>query len=168
MRLKDTIRKMTLTASLCNPGEEEISIAGDRDTIMEILNFIRQDRDVPKAPPLTRKPFDLEAAKAGKPMVTRDGKEAVFIAHVPEAMKWCHVIVRVGDTIYTFGIDGKVATNSELNLFMLAQKKTVFVNLYRTVTADILHGCRYETEADARDGAGIAAIAIANPVEIDA
>ena len=31
------------------------------------------------------KPFDLEAAKAGAPIVTRDGRPAKFIAHVAEA-----------------------------------------------------------------------------------
>ena len=31
------------------------------------------------------KPFDLEAAKAGAPIVTRDGRSAKFIAHVAEA-----------------------------------------------------------------------------------
>ncbi len=31
------------------------------------------------------KPFNLEEAKAGKPIVTRDGRKAKFIAHVPEA-----------------------------------------------------------------------------------
>ena len=30
------------------------------------------------------KPFDLEAAKAGAPIVTRDGRPAKFIAHVAE------------------------------------------------------------------------------------
>ena len=31
------------------------------------------------------KPFNLEAAKAGAPLVTRDGRPAKFIAHVAEA-----------------------------------------------------------------------------------
>lgn len=29
-------------------------------------------------------PFDLEKAKAGHPLITRDGREAKFIAHVPD------------------------------------------------------------------------------------
>lgn len=31
------------------------------------------------------RPFDLEAAKRGEPIVTRDGRPAKFVAHVPEA-----------------------------------------------------------------------------------
>ena len=33
------------------------------------------------------KPFDLEAAKRGEPIVTRGGEAAKFIAHVPDADK---------------------------------------------------------------------------------
>lgn len=31
------------------------------------------------------KPFDLEAAKRGEPLITRDGRPAKFVAYVPEA-----------------------------------------------------------------------------------
>lgn len=31
------------------------------------------------------KPFDLEAAKRGEPIVTRDGRKVKFVAYVPEA-----------------------------------------------------------------------------------
>lgn len=39
------------------------------------------------------KPFDLEAAKRGEPIVTRDGRKAKFVAHVPEAYEAYSVIV---------------------------------------------------------------------------
>lgn len=37
------------------------------------------------------KPFDLEAAKRGEPLVLRDGRKVRFVAHVPDA----HAIQRV-------------------------------------------------------------------------
>ena len=41
------------------------------------------------------KPFDLEAAKEGKPIITRDGRKAKFIAHIPEAVNSCRVVCMV-------------------------------------------------------------------------
>ena len=38
------------------------------------------------------KPFDLQAAINGAKLVTRDGREAKFIAHEPEAKAHCRVI----------------------------------------------------------------------------
>lgn len=39
------------------------------------------------------RPFDLEAAKAGEPICTRDGQKVRFIAHVPEADEAYRVVV---------------------------------------------------------------------------
>ena len=41
------------------------------------------------------KPFDLEAAKAGAPLVTRDGRKAKFIAYVPECNEDSRVVILV-------------------------------------------------------------------------
>lgn len=41
------------------------------------------------------RPFDLEKAKAGHPICTRDGRKARFIAHVPEADEGYRVFVLV-------------------------------------------------------------------------
>lgn len=45
------------------------------------------------------KPFNLEAAKRGEPIVTRDGRKARFIAHVPEAGEAYRVVVYIEDHI---------------------------------------------------------------------
>src|SRR5690554_6857835 len=39
------------------------------------------------------KPFSLEAAKRGEPIVTRDGRNVKFVAYVPEARKHLRIIV---------------------------------------------------------------------------
>lgn len=41
------------------------------------------------------KPFNLEAAKAGAPLVTRSGKPARFVAHVPECAEGFRLIVMI-------------------------------------------------------------------------
>jgi len=40
-------------------------------------------------------PFNLEAAKKGAKLVTRDGRNAKFIAHIPEASNGCRVIAMI-------------------------------------------------------------------------
>lgn len=68
------------------------------------------------------KPFDLEAAKRGEPIVTRDGREAKFIAHVPEATnEYNRVVFLVEGDLYvrpTSGLIKQKTTFSELDLFM--------------------------------------------------
>lgn len=41
------------------------------------------------------RPFNLEAAKAGAPLVTRNGKRARFVAHVPECAEGFRLIVMI-------------------------------------------------------------------------
>lgn len=41
------------------------------------------------------RPFNLEAAKAGAPLVTRNGKPARFVAHVPECAEGFRLIVMI-------------------------------------------------------------------------
>lgn len=82
------------------------------------------------------KPFDLEAAKAGAPLVTRDGRPAKFIAHVEEAHPCQRLLVLIdgvvrmefdnGKYLGLGGLDGE----SDSDLFMAPVKRTVWVNLY--------------------------------------
>lgn len=68
------------------------------------------------------KPFDLEAAMRGEPIVTRDGREAKFVAYVPEADVGHRLIVFIEGaqcvtSLYKTGtyLDPSV---SDLDLFM--------------------------------------------------
>ena len=90
-------------------------------------------------------PFDLEAAKRGEQIVTRDGREAKFIAHVPEATSVYRVIVLVQNIIFhvtSSGLHGD--TRSPSDMFMAPKKRTVWVNFYRTG-----HTTRHFTQAEA-------------------
>jgi hypothetical protein len=78
------------------------------------------------------KPFDLEAAKRGEPIQTRDGRPVKFIAYVPEADKSQRVVVLVDGYIVALHEDGSVHDdcNHYDDIFMAPRKRTVWVNLH--------------------------------------
>lgn len=55
---------------------------------------------------LTRTEFDLDAAKRGEPIITRDGRKAKFVAHEPEAIENNQVIFLIEGCVYVRGVDG--------------------------------------------------------------
>lgn len=80
------------------------------------------------------KPFDLEAAKRGEPIQTRDGRPVKFISHVPECEGSYRVIVLIYGRLYTnsYAEDGITFHNvsHSSDLLMAPRKRTVWVNLY--------------------------------------
>ena len=85
------------------------------------------------------KPFDLTAALAGAPVVTRDGRKVLQIAHFPMAAKLFAIVVVVEDNDFptTLDANGKYMhdLDREVDLFMAPVKRTVWVTMYR-------HDCR--------------------------
>lgn len=111
------------------------------------------------------KPFDLEAAKRGELIVTRNGRNAKFVAHVPE----CDSLSRV----YAF-IEGNKVVNAYneageyipgggalCDLFMASRKRTVYMNIYT-----LGHACWHGDEEVARRKAKNALVT-AMPIEIE-
>lgn len=99
------------------------------------------------------KPFNLEEAKAGKAVVTRDGREVRFIAHVPEANESQQVIVLVANSsnIAMSHEDGRIwgSFESELDLFMAPEKVSGWMNLYRDNMGGITGGAIYPAKEEA-------------------
>ena len=95
------------------------------------------------------KPFDLEAAKRGEPLITRDGREAHFIAHTDKVASADKVMAVVSGDWRAFTEQGERCSGavSTLDLFMAPKKRTVWVNLYRNYAA-----IGYDTEERADDG----------------
>ena len=117
------------------------------------------------APTLAPLPFDLEAAKAGAPLVTRGGRKARFLAHVPEACQSAKLIAMIegAATACCFHENGRITTlfDDKRDLFMAPKpKRTVWVNIYPSTN-------QYETEAEAISMGDHRRIATV-PVEIDA
>ena len=79
------------------------------------------------------KPFDLEAAKRGEPIQTRDGTPVKFIAHVPDAQEHQRMVVFFDGAVWVVGESGNFYQNkfaSNHDLFMSPRKRTLWVNLY--------------------------------------
>lgn len=81
------------------------------------------------------KPFDLAAALAGAPVVTRDGRKVLQLAHFPEASPDIGLVILFegSSTLNTRREDGTRfnGNDSSMDLFMAPVKQTVWVNMYR-------------------------------------
>lgn len=82
------------------------------------------------------KPFDLEAAKAGKPVCTRDGRKARIICF-DTINKGNYPIIALledkgSEAIFYYNKDGKCNVGTELDLMMFPQKKEGWVNVYKS------------------------------------
>ncbi|MFW8567017.1 hypothetical protein [Orrella sp. 11846] len=110
------------------------------------------------------KPFDLERAKAGDPVVDESGDEYRFILHEPDALA-SHRVILFNTTTKTFSKcfeDGKTLNKYHPRLFMKPVKKTVYVNFYSDGSA-----AYHETEKRALECANHHAFASAVLVEIE-
>jgi hypothetical protein len=79
------------------------------------------------------KPFNLQEALAGKPVVTRDGRPATHLVSFPQAETYT-VVAAIDSWLNTFTNTGKYINNEEehgQDLFMASTKKTGWVNIYR-------------------------------------
>lgn len=82
------------------------------------------------------KPFDLEAAKAGKPVCTRDGRKARIICF-DTINKGNYPIIALledkgSEAIFYYNKDGKCNVGTERDLMMLPEKKEGWVNVYKS------------------------------------
>lgn len=81
------------------------------------------------------KPFDLEAAKAGKPLVTRDGRKVTDFKHF-ETMAGNEVCIAVfdGGEYEWYKKNGRYLLHDEHrnDLFMAPEEVTVWVNVYKS------------------------------------
>ena len=79
------------------------------------------------------KPFDLQKALAGEPVVTRDGRKVQRVAHLPEIKYPWSVVAVIEGEMYTYNETGRcyADTIASADLFMAPTKRTVWVNLYR-------------------------------------
>jgi hypothetical protein len=122
---------------------------------------------------MAMKPFDLQHAIAGDPLITRDGRNARMIALVPTCAPERRVIAiiegadRVSDYTETGCRIHEGYADSE-DLFTAPKKRTVYVNLYEK-----RHGrgeaFYHDTEEHARiyrDDSRVV-IAVAVPIEIE-
>ena len=97
---------------------------------------IKQNKEEMEENKLNLKPFDLEAAKAGKPVCTRAGQKARIICFdVKSETPIVALITTDDDTELAFDylLDGTFANseNPDNDLMMLPEKKEGYVNVYK-------------------------------------
>lgn len=116
--------------------------------INEMFVEIKQNKENMEEKELSLKPFDLEAAKAGKPVCTRDGRKARIISFdrkfLFKSVSY-PIIALVEDTakeetVYGYNEKGKVLIEDDAtykdDLMMLPQKKEGWINLCKNNHGD--------------------------------
>lgn len=82
------------------------------------------------------KPFDIELAKAGHPVCTRDGKPARIICFDRRSVNGCSIVALIDEGVYenflSYNLQGRFHENTrdENDLFMVTVKKEGWINLY--------------------------------------
>lgn len=101
------------------------------------------------------KPFNLELAKAGHPVCTRDGRDARILCFDRKGVSF-PIIALVsndsGEQIYSYDINGtdfgdNISRASDL--FMKSTKKEGWINIYKGVAYTMLSEKVYETKEKA-------------------
>lgn len=103
------------------------------------------------------KPFNLELAKSGVPIITRDGRPVQFIAHVPDVSPSTRVVVAVDNgpdcpkTLGTYFESGRFIDNenNNLDLFHPSVKKSGWINIYKAASVKpscVTNGIIYNTK----------------------
>lgn len=100
------------------------------------------------------KPFNLEAAKAGKPICTRDGRKARIICFDQKDIAPIVGLVTGLDgkeSIYAFYKDGRVSSQKERvdDLMMLPEKREGWVNVYNSLGVITFSHNPYDTKEEA-------------------
>lgn len=101
---------------------------------------IKQNKEDMEEKKLNLKPFDLEAAKAGKPVCTRDGRKARIICFDTISKGNYPIIALLEDkgceAIFYYNKDGKCNVGTELDLMMLPEKKEGWIIIHKEAIYD--------------------------------
>ena len=106
------------------------------------------------------KPFSLEAAKAGKPVCTRDGRNARIICFDRKDVRPIVALIKSdnGDEgVYYYYADGLNLNNypSVFDLMMLPEKKEGWVNVYKGIDGVTFSKHPYPSKDEAIKKSGI-------------
>lgn len=120
------------------------------------------------------KPFDLEAAKAGKPVCTRDGRKARILCYDLKGAKYPIVAAietqdYIAESISAYDKNGRFVPDKENNndLMVLLEKKEGWINIY-TNSGSVETGINiYETEEIAKSSASNSSINYLDTIKIE-
>lgn len=121
------------------------------------------------------KPFDLEKALNGHPVVTRDGRKVTEIHYFKTVGRHYKLYGAVnepeyGDSVHSWTDQGifQKGKESHLDLFLESVQKTVYINVFRTLDHPRLYSGVHETEESARAACSLVqCVAVAVPVTFE-
>lgn len=128
----------------------------DEDISCDEVNGIvdiraKQNKENMEEKKLNLKPFDLEAAKAGKPVCTRDGRKVRIICFDTINKGNYPIIALLEDkgyeAVFYYNKDGKCNVGTERDLMMFTRKKEGWLNIYKDFEDTVC--CVYPTEKEA-------------------
>lgn len=99
------------------------------------------------------KPFNLEQALAGKPVVTRDGREVTEL-HLFKTVDKYPLLAVIGENSFGYYRDGCFDnTESPLDLLMAPEKVTKWFNVlrYENLTNKYFTSALFDTEDEAKN-----------------
>ena len=123
---------------------------------------------------VSRRDFDLDAARTGTPIAMKNGRPAEFIAYCERAIFPLVILTDPNSVIHVYRADGTSPDGDEYDLEMVVPTVTRYVNLF-AVSDAAQHGEseHYATEDRARQEArewiskgGTPMIAVAVPIEV--
>lgn len=139
----------------------------DEDISCDEVNGIvdiraKQNKENMEEKKLNLKPFDLEAAKAGKPVCTRDGRKARIISFDRHGED-CPIIALVVDSknaeceeVIDYTLDGicneNIINHNKYDLMMFTRKKEGWINIYTSYDGIETGISVYETKEIAKKG----------------
>ena len=138
-------KKHLLSSTNIESSKEEMKVLDNFLIRCWQMGWLKQYEGAEESKP-TLKSFDLEAAKAGKPVCTRDGRKARIICF--DRVGDFPIVALTDDRDYKeegvnlYDINGK-GSNECFDLMMLPEKKEGWVNVYYDNDASSHRGCRY-------------------------
>lgn len=135
---------------------------------------IKQNKEDMEEKKLNLKPFDLEAAKAGKPVCTRDGRKVRILCYDLKGAKYPIVAAietqdNIAESISAYDKNGRFVHDKENNndLMMLLEKREGWINIYIN-SGSVETGINiYETEEIAKSNASSSSINYLDTIKIE-
>ena len=109
----------------------------------------QSEQNIPKG----MKPFNLQDAIAGKPIVCRDGTPAKFLYYSEDVEPGWVVGVSRDRSLYGVSASGNYLSEGQhqADLFMAAEQDTVWINVYRDKSGEVFAGGTHPTADRAKD-----------------
>ena len=139
-----------------NESAEEISIRIANEFEEKLEKHFKEYMD--KIDTRKLKPFDIQKAKEGRPVCTRDGRKARIIAFDKKGFRAIVGLVDDGDkeTLMLYDEAGRsIGDVSEFDLMMPPEKKEGWVNVYKGIDGITFSKHPYPSKEEAIKNAGI-------------